>query len=430
MLGISSSVSLNELHKAKPYGKTANGRSIYANDKLQKTLNGLQSQTNAGDHKSYHAAAVVNAVNGLRAGTLPANTFLKNGSSNRYCVVHSGFEIEYTIGTPTSQTDIVIVDIRLVEKKADSAKRAGLWTVNKGDRGWEESTWQPELKAWPRSGQDYSNRIKIGINGYSKDISHAARMLPSHIARGEKREMAELTSTGYQLFYVPGTRSLFKAGWQSLAQMGKVRRSDNDIKAAKILAAHMLEAHKKGLYVEWTSHRGGSFVLTEAMKFLAKGINGKPVDLNKLQTVFFSDPTSSLAEADNARRKVNVDTQDNKWYNGSKNNLAYSMGAQEFGAAPLVCSFNAIRDEAKSQKVAAYSVWGAGAAGAGYGLYIGAGAMISAGTAASISIGAGGLIAAINAVLNNVPSLNEDYHTSKLQGAKALIAKATNKRSA
>ncbi|NHO68489.1 hypothetical protein G8770_23300 [Aestuariicella hydrocarbonica] len=403
---------------------------MYANDKLQQTLNGLQGQANGGDHKSYHAATVVNAVNGLRAGTLPANTFLKSGTANRYCVVHSGFEIEYMIGTPNSQTDIVIVDIRLVEKKVEDTKRAGLWAVEKNDQGWAASSWKPELDAWPRSGVDHNNRIKVGINGYCNDIDHAARMLPSHIARGEKRSLTELAGKGYQLFYVPGTGNLFKAGWQSVAQMGKARSSKNDVEAAKILAAHMLEAHSKGLHVEWTSHRGGSFVLTEAMKFLNKGAIGKTVDLEKRQTVFFSDPSSSLAEADHARRKVNVDTQDSKWYNGSKSSLAYSMGAQEFGSAPLVCSFNAIGDEAKSQKVAAYSVWGAGATGTGYGLYLGAGALLSAGAAASAGLGAGGLVAALNTVLNNVPSLNEDYHTHKFQGAKTLIGKVANKISA
>lgn len=429
MLGLSSSLSLNELHSAKPYGKAGNGRSIYANDNLQKTLNGLQGQTTGGDHKSYHASAVLNAVNGLRAGTLPANTFLKNGSANRYCVVHSGFEIEYTIGTPTSQTDIVIVDIRLVEKKVEKTKRAGLWAVeHDGSRKWSATAWQPALDALIVSGKDHSNRIKVGVNGFCENIQHAAQMLPSHIARGESRALTELKSTGYQLFYAPSAGTAFKAGWQSIAHMGQVRCSQNDVKAAKILAAHMLEAHKKKLHVEWTSHRGGSFVLTEAMKFLVKKTGGNSVDLEKRQIVFFSDPTSSLAEADHARRALNTDTQDSKWYNGSKSNLAYCVGAQEFGAAPLVCSFNAIGDQAKSQKVAAYFVWGAGAAGAGYGLYIGAGAMISIGAAASI--GVGGLVAAINAVLNNVPSLNEDFHTQKFQGAKTLIGKVTSKMSA
>lgn len=53
--------------------------------------------------------------------------------------------------------------------------------------------------------------------------------------------------------------------------------------------------------------------------------------------------------------------------------------------------------------------------------------MISIGAAASI--GLGGLVAAINAVLNNVPSLNEDFHTHKFQGAKTLIGKVTSKMS-
>lgn len=428
MLGLSSSLSLNELHSAKPYGKAGNGRSIYANDNLQKTLKGLQGQTTGGDHKSYHASAVLNAVNGLRAGTLPANTFLKNGSANRYCVVHSGFEIEYTIGTPTSQTDIVIVDIRLVEKRVEKTKRAGLWAVENTSEGWKEDSWQPELKAWPKSGQDYSNRIKIGINGHCRNITHAAQILPSHIARGSQLGLVELGTTGYQLFYVPTAGNIFKAGWQSVAQMGKVRSSKNDVEAAKILAAHILEAHNKELHVEWTSHRGGSFVLTEAMKFLAKGATGKPVDLEKRQTVFFSDPTSSLIEADHARRAVNTDTRESKWYNGSTNNLGYCVGAQQLGTAPLVCSFNTIGDQVGAQKIAAYTLWGAGTAGAGYGLYIGVGAMVSAGAAAVA--GVGGLVAVVNAVLNNVPSLNEDYHTDKFQGAKTLLGKIANKASA
>ncbi|MBU3068604.1 hypothetical protein KOI40_02170 [Aestuariicella sp. G3-2] len=429
MLGISSSVSLNELHKAKPYGKAGSGRSLYANDKLQQTLNGLKGQANSGDHKSYHASAVVNAVNGLRAGTLPANTFLKNGSSNRYCVVHSGFEIEYMIGTPTSQTDIVIVDIRLVEKKVENTKRAGLWSVNQDDQGkWIARDWQPSLQPVSVTGNDESSRIKIGVNGYCEGLQHAAKMLPSHIARGKECELNKLSTTGYQLFYVPQSGNILKAGWQSLAQMSKFRKSKNDVEAAKILSAYMLDAHKKGLYVEWTSHRGGSVVLTEAMKILSEGDKGKPIDLEKKQSVFLSDPTSSLTEADSTRRKINTNITGDQWYNGSKMNMGYMAGAQKFGTAELVCSFTAIREgnkHDKAKRIAKQSTWGMVTTAAGYTLYTKAGALISGGMVASA--GWGGLGLALLAVLDNIPALNEDYRSGKLQSTEKLIEKGINK---
>lgn len=426
MLGISSSVSLNELHKAKPYGKTGNGRSIYANDKLQKTLNGLQSQTNAGDHKSYHAAAVVNAVNGLRAGTLPANTFLKNGSSNRYCVVHSGFEIEYTIGTPTSQTDIVIVDIRLVEKKVRETKRAGLWSVKKEGLKWQAKTWESGFKAWPQAGDKYENRIKVGINGYCKDIDHAAQMLPSHIARGDGNEVATLESNGYQLFYVPAAGNIFKAGWQSLAQMSKTNNSKNDREAAKILVSYMLDAHERELHVEWTTHRGGSSVLTEAMRILGKADNGKALDLKERQSVFLSDPTSSLAEADNTRRAIKANTKSAKWYNGSVNNIAYAAGAQQFGRATKICSFNAAKSQAKAKRIKGYTVLGGAGAFAMYQLYERAG-NVHFSPDQLVAAGWGGLAMALLGALDNIPSLNEDYHSKAYQGAHTLGEKISSK---
>lgn len=421
MLGISPSLSLNELHKSpKPYGKSGNGRTLYANDNIQRTLGGLKTQAQGSGHQAYHAQAVTRAVEQLRAGPGMVNSFAKEGNPCRRCVVHAGFEIEYEINhTGLNQTDIYIVDIRLLDSRVRDTERAGLWNVEKDRKdGWVPRKWQSSLKPIHSKGADYTSRIKIGVNGYCNNIRHASRMLPSHIARGDKNEMAAMP--GYQLLFVPSKKNVVKAGWQSVQHMGQVYRDGNQIEAAQILAAHMREAHEKGLYVEWTSQRGGSFVLTEAMKLLAKPQpgTGKPLDLQGKQQVFFSDPTTSMVEADTARRKINTNTQSAKWYNGSKFNLGYAMGAQQMGVTPIACSFNGAAGETAARKAGAYATWGVGAGGAAAGLY-----QAAAAAATTTGVSFGMAVALVNTVLATIPSLNEDYHASSTQSLGTLVNK-------
>lgn len=113
----------------KAFGNSGSGRSVLANNQLHQMLEGFQEMSRIPSSEGYHALALSSAVNSLRGGVVPVNSYLKHGSATRRCIVGAGFEIEYELnnyyGGP--QTDVVILDIRITQDAADDAKKAALW---------------------------------------------------------------------------------------------------------------------------------------------------------------------------------------------------------------------------------------------------------------------------------------------------------------
>lgn len=413
----------------KPYGQGGNGRTLLVNAQHQQMLDGLEQLGKVPSSEGYHAQAVTKAVDGLRGCASPVNSFIKDGNPNRRCIVFSGFEIEYELnsyyGGP--QTDVVIVDIRLTSQRKEKIKRAALWSVNfnSNENEWETPR-RPEhaLKSNTKVPENAGQPIKVGINGYCDDLDHAAEILPDHIARGEQKELGKLQNTGYQLFYVPQSGSSLKAGWSFLRDLG--RTSSSDIQAAHILAGHMKEAHDKELHVEWTSHRGGSKVLTHAMNLLAK----KQVNLSGKQSIFLSDHTSSQFEADVARRAVGMDTSGSKWHNATPG-AAQLIGGKALGSAEVSCSINELFFHTPREHRAGKLI---DTIAKGKEAYSRAAAT---GTAAAMLASKFGLTIAFasalvkvlgSTTLASVPSLNEGYHKGALEPAKQLANKLTSRK--
>lgn len=413
----------------KPYGRSDNGRTILANAQHQQFLNGLEQLSKSASSEGYHAQAAVKAVNNLRGCASPVNSFIKDGNPNRRCIVFSGFEIEYELnsyyGGP--QTDVEIVDIRLTPQTKDRVKKAALWRTSyqtARDQWIAADQPEAEIKGDAEMPGNGDKPIKVGINGYCDNLDHAAGMLPEHIARGEKAALGKLRKSGYQLFYVPQGGSSLKAGWKFLRDLG--RTSSSDLQAAHILAGHMKEAHQRGLHVEWTSHRGGSKVLTQAIKLLAKG----NINLAGKQKIFLSDHTSSHFEADIARRAVGMDTDDSKWHNATPG-LAQLIGGRAFGAADLSCSINELlyhtpREE-RAGKMLETVINGkktfksAAAAGTSVAVLVN-----TLGVSAAF---ASALVSTLGSMaLASVPSLNEGYHKGPADPAKQLANKLLSKK--
>lgn len=163
--------------------------------------------------------------------------------------------------------------------------------------------------------------------------------MAGHLARGDKKKLEELKKSGFQLFYTPSPGAA-KAGWQWLVNCGRVHKPENCIESAQILAAYMHEAHQKELKVEWTSHRGGAFILTEAMKLLAQ----KNIDLQQRQNIFLSDNTTSQAAADRYRRLLNMDISDAKWVNEGYG-IGHLAGGSVFGLANIQTELTVINKD-------------------------------------------------------------------------------------
>ena len=405
-----------------PYQSTGVGHTIRANGSMQNTINQYQSMSQQPSSTGYHALAIVNAVNGLRASSSPLNSFVKNGSSTRRCIQCFGFEIEYDVNGEYyggMQSDVVIIDIRPFVQDRDDVKRAALWQVTDvPDKGWIIPKKPTEsITALPTHSNSVESPIHIGINGYCDGIEHAGRMLPKHISRGKKVEEEKLKASGYGLFYVPVDHSAVKAGWNFLSKLGNSKLDKSGKESSGILAALMKEAHDRNLYVDWTSHRGGSQILTEAMKSLLNQYPG--ISFNGKQKIFLSDFTSSYVEADRARRVIGMDvTTEAKWHN-STSGVAQIAGGKHFGLEDIRYANDERKRAPTDENIGRLALIGEAVIKSGYGVYGGGIALgtfvstygISAAAAYAIIGGltAKGLYGASKTGLASIPSLNEEF---------------------
>lgn len=229
--------------------------------------------------------------------------------------------------------------------------------------------------------------------------------------------------TGYKLFFTP-TPSAAKSGWTFLANIGRVFRDDNQIRSAQILANYMHEAHTKSLQVEWTSHRGGAFLLTEAMKILAR----KNVDLQKRQSIFISDNTTSHAVADKYRRQLNMDISETTWRKEGYG-LGYVFGGSMFGVADAQIKLNVITKDSTRDTLAGK------AAGAMLDAWSGGQKLLGQGAAAAALVSQFGINGALAAavlkllpvVANSIPSLTNEYASSSTKAIENALTKGTKK---
>ncbi|WP_158681526.1 hypothetical protein [Microbulbifer pacificus] len=320
------------------WGKRDSGRAIFANGSQRQILDNFRQLSTQQSSAGYHAQVLIKAVDSLRGPASPVNSMLKPNHPTRRLLVAGGFEIEYELNSyyGDCQTDVEIVAIRMVTADVAEKRHPALWQIATNNRGRFTFPKKPSPKLIPSKTQQGSatSPVKVGINGQIAQANDAVRIMANHISRGDQSKLSVLVQSGFQLLYVPPETGAWIAGWRTLKSLGNYG-SEQQQKAARILAQHMLEAHQQGLHVEWTSHGEGAWVLIEAMEFLGRG----QVDLQQRQKIFLSDHTRSRFTADRARRKLNMDTQDDKWHNAAPG-LTQTIGGEQLGLAPLLSAGN------------------------------------------------------------------------------------------
>ncbi len=422
-----------------PYGNKGAGRVLLASENMHGILNGFKNMSEQSSSTGYHALAVTRAIESLRSSAAPLNSFVKNGNPSRRCLQQSGFEIEYELCGDYyggHQTDVLILDIRPIIQTRDDVRRASLWKVEHDSiDGWETEEKSTEsISRFSTQSISLENPVKVGINGYCDGLQHAARLLPAHISKGQKNIEENLKSTGYPLFYVPTDKSTIKSGWKFLKNLGNTKLDKDGKEAAGILASLMKESHDNQLFVEWTSHRGGSQILTEAMKSLSTNYPG--IDLQGRQKIFLSDFTSSYAETDRARRSLNMALEPGKTWFNSNPGIAQSLGGRQLGLADIQYSADELSRSPQNEKIGrgllmcskvASSISNTYKNGAALGgiAYIIATYGFSAGAAtaliSSISLASAAKVGQTG--LTSIPSLNEGYNSDS---GKAFV-EATKK---
>ncbi|MBY6212676.1 hypothetical protein [Microbulbifer agarilyticus] len=321
----------------KAWGQRGPGRSIFASGHHRKLLDNFQQLSTQQSSEGYHAQSLVKAVDSLRGAVSPVNSMLKPKHPTRRLLVAGGFEIEYELNSyyGDCQTDVEIVDIRLLGDDASDERRPALWRA-KYEREWRpEVNSQPELTATEtQTGSSAKAPLKLGINGQCENLRHSLQVVGEHISRGDSEKREGLKKSGFQLVYVPPESGAWAAGWRTLKSLGN-SGSEQQRLAARIVAGHMLGAHQQRLHVEWTSQGEGAWVLIEAMQHLKH----QNIDLEQRQKIFLSDHTRSQFEADRCRRALNMNIGDEKWHSAA-GGLPQEVGGRNFGLAPLLSEGN------------------------------------------------------------------------------------------
>lgn len=224
-------------------------------------------------------------------------------------------------------------------------EKLGLWHIhfNPKNKEWERADSSPRQRLEPTEQQagTSTNPIQVAINGNCKKLQTVASTLYNHILRIKEIKVDSsdniLLKNGYQILYVPHDNSLLSDECSAVFSLGR-RGTEKQQQAADLLARLMYEAHEQGLYVHWTAHSHGAWVLNEAMRQLLE----RNIDLEKKQRIFMRDATSSLLFADRARHALNMYAEDENWEYTTAG-ISQIAGGLQFGVAPLLCLSDKIR---------------------------------------------------------------------------------------
>ncbi|WP_320818866.1 hypothetical protein [Thalassolituus sp.] len=412
------------------------GRSIYVKETTLNKLLALQQMSKTPSSEAYYALELLRSIDSLRSQVVPINSFMQSAKNSPRCIVTSSFEIEYHTNpsyVDHYQTDVFITDVRIKAAERQKRERAAIWHAKPDAEGkWALSINPKETLASDSKGREASQPIQVGINGYCGGrIENAATIMVTHIARSDPRIKAQLQTNGYELFYVPHDSSAVKAGWTFVKSLANPMSDKRNQESARILSGYMHDAHQQGLYVEWTSHRGGSLILTEAMNLLAQ----RNINLQNKQWIYLSDHTSSQHAADKARRAVGMDTKDSNWHHTNKSmGVAQWAGGKSFGTSGLACSIESIaHNPTNLNNWYDATIGGAQQFAANHKLLLGSAGIIGAAatmgmTPALISmissagwLGAAGAVGTAGAAaLGNIQKLNQNYGANPV---KELIKK-------
>lgn len=406
MLPSHPSSTNSSISALQAWGNRGSGRSILANGAKRALLDRYLIESSKQSDKALVAQELIKGVNSLRAAASPLNSMLKPGSPTRRLLVAGHFEIEYELNSyyGEQQTDIEIVDIRLTENSAKNQKRPALWKAVETKHGWFPSN-KPSVKLETTSSQlgSKASPVSVGINGEGENLESAIKILPDHISRGSSSNLTRLGQS-FQVLYVPAAEG-GKWGWRVLKALG-TKCTDQQNKAAMLLAKHMHDAHSRKLFVEWTAHQDGSRVLAKAMEHLIQ----KNIDLEQRQKIYVSDHTSSEYELELSRRALNMDISDDKWAN-SRPGFKQLLHGTQFGYAPLSTKYLTLTFATpKGKEVGAAIDFGCEAFSLGKAVKgLGSGALAMQ---AGISWGVAGFLVATfgEALIASLPKSNKNYY--------------------
>ncbi|WP_428820464.1 hypothetical protein [Microbulbifer sp. MCCC 1A16149] len=269
-------------------GKSA-GKKISITPQAEPVYKEIRSLAQQGN---YWAQITVNALHQLASGRLHQdNIFIKPGP------VHRGGEEEFVMILPGCKVTVEKQSkdaFKIVYFEADAGyselqgkkTTPGIFTAK-----YAKSQWQAKKRTTGEVKPDEGRLVAICDSRYSDQNIAAETVAPSVASSHYSPEVGErdLRESGFELHLTPGVGRI--GGLTKLKDAIKPCENQNIHTSAILLARSMYKA-RKIKNISWIAERGGSAVLTQAMKILAD--QGKKLPSHN---IFLFEPKTSQVKA-------------------------------------------------------------------------------------------------------------------------------------
>jgi hypothetical protein len=298
------------------FGKKS-GIPVAINAELKPLFDQIIALAEGGNH---WAELCVRQLGSLSSGHFKKNVFIQaNGrleEFGEYTVILPGCKASFRKNSEgIFHVYALEADLNFAELQSD-AKKPGLFNVTKKNKDWV-----PEFVP---DGKVKERKVNVIVVSDQRQRMNDSIKLALDAAEDSKQRPLDMESYGFDLHFTPGKKSI--GGFRSLAQASKAETDENLHESAILLAKTMLSARTiKG--ITWVSERGGSGVLTQAMRILKEG--GASFD-GAGHRAFFSHVQTNLGNAEQLARHLGFafesKTHSKDWYN-----LSEQLGSGLFG---------------------------------------------------------------------------------------------------
>lgn len=280
--------------------------------------NAMKAKALAGNH---WARICVSELESLSSGHIKKNVYLQgNGRQEEfgeYSIILPGCRASFRKNnTGAFYIYGLQVDENFTELQT-ARKKPGLFRVTKEARGWK-----PELITHGKITERKNNVVTI--TDQIDEIDKAAVLAPQAMIESGQVSASALKSNGFDLHFTPGEKRI--GGLTNLKQAYKAE-TDFSLHESAILLADTMAAARNIKDVTWVSERGGSGVLTQAMRILKeRGINFS----NAGHKAFFSNIQTNLGNAECLARDIGL-SFDGKSHSKEMINVNQLLGSGLFG---------------------------------------------------------------------------------------------------
>lgn len=281
----------------------------------------FQSMQSAARQGSHWARICVEHLESLSSGHIKTGVYVQGNANQEefgeYTIILPGCKASFRKNnTGAFYIYSLEADANYTELQRGE-ERPGLYNVKKKD-----DKWDAELATNGRI-QERKNNV-VTISDQLESVSDAAKLAPGAIADSGQASVSALASNGFDLHFTPGGHRI--GGLRNLKQ-AYTAETDAGLHESALLLAGTMESSLKIKDVTWVSERGGSGVLTQAMRILKdRGVNFK----DSGHKAFFSKLQTNLGSAEQLARDIGIGF-DGKSHSKELINVNQLLGSGLFG---------------------------------------------------------------------------------------------------